>query len=66
MRLAIKGMMTGPDGVRPAHVAARTVEAIRAGEFWIIPNGGEAGDPTRVGDAIAACGRQGRPPGSGP
>ena len=30
-----------PDGATPAHVAERTLEAIRAGEFWIIPNGGE-------------------------
>jgi NAD(P)-dependent dehydrogenase (short-subunit alcohol dehydrogenase family) len=41
MRLAIKGMFTGPDGSTPAHVAARTLEAILAGQFWIIPNGGE-------------------------
>ena len=41
MRLAIKGMMTAPDGARPAHVAAYTLEAILAGKFWIIPNGGE-------------------------
>ena len=41
MRLAIKGMMTEPDGATPAHVASRTLEAILAGEFWIIPNGGE-------------------------
>jgi NAD(P)-dependent dehydrogenase (short-subunit alcohol dehydrogenase family) len=36
MRLAIKGMFTGPDGQTPAQVAARTVEAIRNEEFWII------------------------------
>jgi NAD(P)-dependent dehydrogenase (short-subunit alcohol dehydrogenase family) len=41
MRLAIKSMFTGPDGSTPAHVAARTLQAILAGEFWIIPNGGE-------------------------
>ena len=41
MRLAIKSMCTGPDGATPAHVAARTLEAIRAGEFWIIPDAGE-------------------------
>jgi NAD(P)-dependent dehydrogenase (short-subunit alcohol dehydrogenase family) len=41
MRLAIKGMMTAPEGARPAHVAAYTLEAILAGEFWIIPNAGE-------------------------
>lgn len=41
MRLAIKSMMTAPDGARPAHVAVYTLEAILAGKFWIIPNGGE-------------------------
>jgi NAD(P)-dependent dehydrogenase (short-subunit alcohol dehydrogenase family) len=41
MRLAIKSMFTGPDGSTPADVAARTVEAILAGQFWIIPHGGE-------------------------
>jgi NAD(P)-dependent dehydrogenase (short-subunit alcohol dehydrogenase family) len=41
MRLAIKSMFTAPGGATPAHVAARTLAAIRAGEFWIIPNGGE-------------------------
>jgi hypothetical protein len=41
MRLAIKSMCSGPDGATPAHVAARTLQAIRAGEFWIIPNGGD-------------------------
>jgi NAD(P)-dependent dehydrogenase (short-subunit alcohol dehydrogenase family) len=41
MRLAIKGMMTGPDGSTPAHVAAYTLDAILAGLFWIIPNSGE-------------------------
>jgi NAD(P)-dependent dehydrogenase (short-subunit alcohol dehydrogenase family) len=41
MRLAIKGMFTGPDGSTPTRVAARTLEAILAGEFWIIPNGAE-------------------------
>ena len=41
MRMAIKSLCTGPDGATPAHVAARTLEAIVAGEFWIIPNRGE-------------------------
>jgi len=41
MRLAIKSMFTAPDGATPAHVAERTLAAIGAGEFWIIPNGGE-------------------------
>ena len=41
MRLAIKSMFTAPGGATPADVAERTLAAIRAGEFWIIPNGGE-------------------------
>ena len=42
MRLAIKGLCTAPGtGATPAHVAERTLAAILAGEFWIIPNGGE-------------------------
>ncbi len=41
MRLAIKSMFTGPDGSTPTHVAARTLEAILRGEFWVIPNGAE-------------------------
>ena len=41
MRLAIKSMFTAPGGATPEHVAERTLAAIRAGEFWIIPNGGE-------------------------
>jgi NAD(P)-dependent dehydrogenase (short-subunit alcohol dehydrogenase family) len=41
MRLAIKSMFTGPGGATPAHVATRTLDAILAQEFWIIPNGGE-------------------------
>ncbi len=41
MRLAIKSMFTAPEGATPEHVAAGTLEAILAGEFWIIPNGGE-------------------------
>jgi NAD(P)-dependent dehydrogenase (short-subunit alcohol dehydrogenase family) len=42
MRLAIKGMCTAPGtGATPAYVAERTLAAILAGEFWIIPNGGE-------------------------
>jgi len=42
MRLAIKRLCTAADtGATPAHVAERTLAAIVAGEFWIIPNGGE-------------------------
>ena len=39
--MAIKNLCTGPGGATPSHVAARTLEAIVAGEFWIFPNGGE-------------------------
>ncbi len=42
MRLAIESMCSTPgSGATPAHVADRTLAAILAGEFWIIPNGGE-------------------------
>jgi len=55
MRLAIKGMMTAPEGARPAHVAAYTLEAILAGEFWIIPNGGERSIvETRFAEVLAS------------
>ena len=55
MRLAIKSLCTGPDGATPAHVAARTLEAIRAGEFWIIPNSGERPIvETRFAEALAS------------
>jgi NAD(P)-dependent dehydrogenase (short-subunit alcohol dehydrogenase family) len=36
MRLAIKSMFTAPEGATPAHVAVRTLAAIRAGEFPIV------------------------------
>ena len=36
VRLAIRDSFTGPTGLTPAAVAARTLEAIRAGRFWII------------------------------
>jgi len=55
MRMAIKSLCTGPDGATPAHVAARTLEAIRAGEFWIIPNAGERSIvETRFAEALAS------------
>jgi NAD(P)-dependent dehydrogenase (short-subunit alcohol dehydrogenase family) len=36
VRLAIKGQFTGPTGQPPSQVARRVLEAVRAGEFWII------------------------------
>ena len=55
MRMAIKSLCTGPDGATPAHVAARTLEAIVAGEFWIIPNRGERSIvETRFAEALAS------------
>ena len=55
MRMAIKSLCTGPDGATPAHVAARTLEAIHAGAFWIIPNRGERSIvETRFTEALAS------------
>ena len=36
VRVAIRDSFTGPDGQPPSRVARRVVEAVRAGEFWII------------------------------
>jgi NAD(P)-dependent dehydrogenase (short-subunit alcohol dehydrogenase family) len=41
MRLMIKSMFTTPDGMTPEQVATRVLEAIDAGQFWIIPGGSE-------------------------
>jgi NAD(P)-dependent dehydrogenase (short-subunit alcohol dehydrogenase family) len=41
VRLAIRDSFTGPTGLEPAQVAIRTLEAIRAGQFWIITHPGE-------------------------
>jgi NAD(P)-dependent dehydrogenase (short-subunit alcohol dehydrogenase family) len=41
VRLAIKGQFTGPDGQPPSRVARRVLEAVRAGEFWIITHPSE-------------------------
>jgi short-subunit dehydrogenase len=41
VRLAIRDSFTGPTGLTPAHVAQRILEAIRAGDFWIITHPGE-------------------------
>ena len=41
VRLSIRESFTGPDGLTPAQVAARVLEAIRAGRFWIITHPGE-------------------------
>ncbi len=42
VRLAIRDSFTGPTGLTPEQVAQRTLEAIRAGEFWIITHPGDA------------------------
>jgi NAD(P)-dependent dehydrogenase (short-subunit alcohol dehydrogenase family) len=55
MRLAIKGMFTGPDGQTPDQVAARVLDAIRNDEFWIITHASDK--PTvegRFTEALAA------------
>jgi NAD(P)-dependent dehydrogenase (short-subunit alcohol dehydrogenase family) len=41
VRVAIRDSFTGPSGMTPAVVADRTLEAIRAGRFWIITHPGE-------------------------
>jgi NAD(P)-dependent dehydrogenase (short-subunit alcohol dehydrogenase family) len=62
MRLAIKSMFTAPGGATPAHVAERTLAAICAGEFWIIPNGGERPIvEARFAEALAAFPDEGKP-----
>jgi NAD(P)-dependent dehydrogenase (short-subunit alcohol dehydrogenase family) len=42
VRLMIREGFTGPTGLKPAQVAARVLEAIHNGEFWIITHPGEA------------------------
>jgi NAD(P)-dependent dehydrogenase (short-subunit alcohol dehydrogenase family) len=41
VRLSIKDSFTGPDGLEPSQVAARVLDAIRNGEFWIVTHPGE-------------------------
>jgi NAD(P)-dependent dehydrogenase (short-subunit alcohol dehydrogenase family) len=55
VRLAIRDQFTGPDGLTPAQVAARTLEAIRSGRFWILTHPGErAAVETRFANALSA------------
>jgi short-subunit dehydrogenase len=42
VRLMIREGFTGPTGLTPSQVAARVLEAIRNGTFWIITHPGEA------------------------
>jgi NAD(P)-dependent dehydrogenase (short-subunit alcohol dehydrogenase family) len=41
VRVAIRDSFTGPDGQHPSRVARRVIEAVRAGEFWIITHPSE-------------------------
>jgi NAD(P)-dependent dehydrogenase (short-subunit alcohol dehydrogenase family) len=41
VRVAIRDSFTGPEGQHPSQVARRVVEAVRAGEFWIITHPSE-------------------------
>ena len=41
VRIAIRDSFTGPEGQHPSQVARRVVEAVRAGEFWIITHPSE-------------------------
>src|SRR6266540_1899996 len=53
-RLAIRDSFTGPTGLTPAAVAAMTIDAIRAGRFWIITHPGErAAVEARFTNALA-------------
>jgi hypothetical protein len=55
MRLAIRSMFDGPDGLPASAVAQRTLAAVRAGEFWIITHGTERGVvEARLGEVLAA------------
>jgi hypothetical protein len=36
VRLSIRDSFTGPTGLTPQQVAARVLDAIRAGQFWIV------------------------------
>jgi NAD(P)-dependent dehydrogenase (short-subunit alcohol dehydrogenase family) len=55
VRLAIRDSFTGPTGLTPAQVARRTLEAIRARQFWIITHPGERSTvESRFSTALAA------------
>ncbi|MHB8464970.1 MAG: SDR family NAD(P)-dependent oxidoreductase [Acidimicrobiales bacterium] len=54
VRLSIRDSFTGPTGMTPAQVAARTLESIRAGQFWIITHATErAAVEMRSADILA-------------
>jgi NAD(P)-dependent dehydrogenase (short-subunit alcohol dehydrogenase family) len=54
VRLSIRESFTGPDGLTPAQVAGRVLEAIRSGRFWIITHPGErASVETRFAGVLA-------------
>ncbi len=55
VRLSIRDSFTGPTGLPPAQVAARVLDAIRAGEFWIITHPEErASIETRIAGMLGA------------
>jgi NAD(P)-dependent dehydrogenase (short-subunit alcohol dehydrogenase family) len=60
VRLMIKDSFTGPTGRTPEQVADRVLEAIRAGEFWIVshPNSRDVVE-TRFGAILAAIPTEG-------
>ncbi len=41
VRLRIRDSFTGPTGLTPPQVAARVLDAIRSGQFWIVTHPGE-------------------------
>ena len=53
-RLAIRGSFTGPTGLTPAAAAGMTIDAIRAGRFWVITHSSEqAGVEARFANIVA-------------
>jgi NAD(P)-dependent dehydrogenase (short-subunit alcohol dehydrogenase family) len=60
VRLMIKDSFTGPTGRTPEQVADRVLQAIRAGEFWIVshPNSRDVVE-TRFGAILAAIPTEG-------
>jgi NAD(P)-dependent dehydrogenase (short-subunit alcohol dehydrogenase family) len=54
VRVMIRDSFTGPTGMTPTQVAERVLEAIRAGEFWIVTHPGErAAVESRFAGALA-------------
>jgi NAD(P)-dependent dehydrogenase (short-subunit alcohol dehydrogenase family) len=55
VRLSIKESFTGPTGLEPVQVAARVLDALRNGEFWIVTHPGEGPAVEARAKAITAA-----------